>query len=143
ALWTLAATPEQFIVGAPPLVHPYSDRTRMSAIPDRADRGTAAGRPPNPRFRRDGDRALPAKTPGEVSVRTHDVNLAAVELAGITKRFGPLVAVDQVSLSIERGEVFAIVGENGAGKSTLMNVLFGIHRPDAGEVLLDGAPAAI
>ncbi|MEP6462998.1 MAG: ABC transporter ATP-binding protein [Frankiaceae bacterium] len=62
----------------------------------------------------------------------------AVELRGITKRFPGVVANRDVSLSVARGEVHAIVGENGAGKSTLMKTLYGMHRPDEGAVLVDG-----
>src|SRR5512143_1099049 len=65
-----------------------------------------------------------------------------LELRNIAKRFGPTVALDGVSLSLNQGEVHALIGENGAGKSTLMNILSGALRPDAGEMQLDGHPYA-
>jgi general nucleoside transport system ATP-binding protein len=62
----------------------------------------------------------------------------AIELRNITKRFPGVIANADVNLRVLPGEVHAIVGENGAGKSTLMKTLYGMHRPDEGEILVDG-----
>src|SRR5438094_2894592 len=62
----------------------------------------------------------------------------AVQLTGITKRFPGVVANSDINITVRRGTVHALVGENGAGKSTLMKTLYGEHRPDEGQILVDG-----
>jgi simple sugar transport system ATP-binding protein len=73
---------------------------------------------------------MPADTPPPPVLR----------LTGITKRFGPLLANDGISLDLDRGEVLALLGENGAGKSTLVSILFGHYLADAGSIEVDGRP---
>ena len=67
----------------------------------------------------------------------------AIEMRGITKIYPGVRALDNVSFSVEQGEIHSLLGENGAGKSTLMNVLYGMTTPDAGEILVDGKPVTI
>ena len=66
-----------------------------------------------------------------------------LEVRSITKRFPGVLANDQISFTLEEGEIHAFLGENGAGKSTLMNILYGLYAPDEGEILIRGKPAAI
>ena len=69
--------------------------------------------------------------------------MPVLELRDITRTFPGVRANDRVSLTLERGEIVALLGENGAGKSTLMNVVYGLLSPDGGEVLVDGKPVRI
>ena len=68
---------------------------------------------------------------------------ALLEVRGLCKRFPGVRALHQVDLTLEKGQVLAVVGENGAGKSTLMKILAGIQTPDHGEIRLDGVPATM
>ncbi len=61
-----------------------------------------------------------------------------LQAKGITKRFPGVLANDQVDFDLRRGEIHALLGENGAGKTTLMNILYGLHRPEAGEIWVNG-----
>ena len=63
-----------------------------------------------------------------------------LEMCNIVKRFPGVLANDRVCFDVNSGEVVALLGENGAGKSTLMRQLFGLYRPDEGEILIDGKP---
>ena len=67
----------------------------------------------------------------------------AIELRHFTKRFGKVVANDDIDLVLDRGEILSLLGENGSGKTTLMNMLSGIYFPDEGEILVEGRPVAI
>ena len=63
-----------------------------------------------------------------------------IEIAGLTKRYGDLVAVNEISFAVERGEVFGILGPNGAGKTTTLEMVEGLRRPDGGTIVVDGTP---
>src|SRR6187399_433502 len=64
-------------------------------------------------------------------------------MRGITKRYPGVIANDHIDLDVRPGEIHALLGENGAGKTTLMNILYGLARPDEGEILLDGRPVSL
>ena len=67
----------------------------------------------------------------------------AIELRGITKTFGSVVANNSVNLNVKPGEILALLGENGSGKTTLMNMLSGIYKPDSGQIFVDGKEVSI
>jgi len=72
-----------------------------------------------------------------------DKRAPAVEMVQITKRFSGVLANDRVNFSVARGEIHGLLGENGAGKSVLMNILYGLYRPDSGQILMDGTSVQI
>ena len=63
-----------------------------------------------------------------------------LELRGITKQFPGVLANDNINLTLEKGEIHALLGENGAGKTTLMNILYGLYKPTTGEIFINGEP---
>ena len=67
----------------------------------------------------------------------------AIEMLHITKRFPGIIANDDITLQLKKGEIHALLGENGAGKSTLMSVLFGLYQPEEGEIYKDGVKVEI
>lgn len=79
----------------------------------------------------------------EIGIAAQPPGGPAMELRGITKRFGAVVANRNIDLTVERGSIHGIVGENGAGKSTLMSILYGFYQADEGEILIGGKPARI
>ncbi len=64
----------------------------------------------------------------------------AVEMRGIVKRFPGVIANDGIDFALKRGEIHGLLGENGAGKTVLMSILYGLYRPDAGQILINGKP---
>ena len=83
----------------------------------------------------------PVRPPAEVT--SAEGTAPAIELRGISKRFGAVRANHAIDLIVNRGSIHGIVGENGAGKSTLMSILYGFYQADSGEVLIGGKPVQI
>lgn len=71
-----------------------------------------------------------------------DESPLVLETRGITKRFDHIIANNNISIKLRKGEIIAVLGENGAGKSTLMNILFGLYKPTSGSILIDGLPVS-
>jgi simple sugar transport system ATP-binding protein len=72
-----------------------------------------------------------------------DTEHPAIEVRNVSKKFGSVTALSDVSLHVNKGEVLGLIGDNGAGKSTLVKILNGFHQPTAGELLLDGVPTKL
>ena len=75
--------------------------------------------------------------------RNVDLSTPVIEMRNIVKKFGDFTANDGIDLTVHKGEIHAILGENGAGKSTLMNILYGLYRPNSGEIRVNGKPVDI
>src|SRR5215210_5998828 len=65
---------------------------------------------------------------------------ALIQIDRVRKEFGAVVALEEVTLAVDSGEIVALVGDNGAGKSTLVKIIAGVYQPTSGEIMLDGEP---
>jgi ABC-type uncharacterized transport system ATPase subunit len=97
-----------------------------------------------PRRAKPPDGSPPTKPPdGSPHAKSQDGSPPAVQMRGIVKAFPGVLANDHVDFEVKKGEIHALVGENGAGKSTLMNILYGLIKHDAGEILIEGKPLTL
>src|SRR5215813_5405848 len=82
---------------------------------------------------------IPAERPSFIPAASRPTgDSVAVELDGVTKRFGDIIALDAVSLLVRRGELMTLLGPSGCGKTTLLNLVAGFLMPDSGEIAVDG-----
>ena len=101
---------------------------------------TDGERPDNPSTNSATGPASDSETDAIVADNTDGEPTEKIRLEGVSKQFGRVVAVEDVTLSVYEGEILALVGDNGAGKSTLTGMISGIHRPTEGRVVYDGEP---
>ncbi len=87
--------------------------------------------------------ATPARVNGAGRVAAMNQSTSILSMQGVSKRFGGLQALSEVSLNIERGDIYGVIGPNGAGKTTLFNVLTGLYQPDEGHFVFNGAPLRV
>src|SRR5205823_6309026 len=108
-------------------------------IPSPSGEDTDGQKFPSPSGGGQGGQKFPSPSGGGQGGGSHSL---AVQMQRVTKQFPGVLANDRVDLQVRKREIHALVGENGAGKSTLMNILYGIIKPDSGEILIDGKLAA-
>jgi D-xylose transport system ATP-binding protein len=82
-------------------------------------------------------------TPTDTRIKHSDQSTPALAISDASKRFGAVVALDDISIEVHHGEVLALLGDNGAGKSTLIKCLSGVHRLDSGSIEMNGVPVSI
>ncbi len=117
---------------------PVAETAEAEALETDSPGAAAAAAPGDPDPQADGRAASrPSPEPGEPHGEAGQ-GTPALEVLDITKRFGPVVALRGVSLSLGQGEVLGLVGDNGAGKSTLISIISGVARPDSGQIRLNG-----
>ena len=87
--------------------------------------------------------SLPSDGRGATAVETPTKEPPTIEVRNVSKKFGSVTALNDVSLQVGKGEVLGLIGDNGAGKSTLIKIITGFHQPTSGQILLDGEPTKL